>query len=100
MATVRVAAHAKVNLSLRVLAREASGFHALETLFCRLDLADTVRVTVHDESTRTLDWSGDGMDAHALGPVERNLAWRAAEAYAQRDGWPRGFSIEDRKSVV
>lgn len=97
MPAVRVAAHAKVNLSLRVLAREASGFHALETLFCRLDIADTVRVSVRDENSRSLDWTGAGMNADALGPVEHNLAWRAAEAYAQRDGWPRGFSIEIEK---
>lgn len=99
MAAVRVAAHAKVNLSLRVLAREASGFHALETLFCRLDLADSVRVTAREGGTRTLDWSGAGMSADALGPVERNLAWRAADEYARRDGWPRGFSIEIEKVI-
>ena len=36
--TARTRAQAKVNLSLRVLAREASGYHQIETLFCRLDL--------------------------------------------------------------
>ncbi|MEX0893543.1 MAG: hypothetical protein WEB88_15360, partial [Gemmatimonadota bacterium] len=37
-------AHAKLNLRLRILAREASGFHQLETLFCRLALHDDVWV--------------------------------------------------------
>lgn len=99
MGSVRVAAHAKVNLSLRVHAREASGYHTLETLFCRLDLADTVRLTVNDAGARSLDWSGAGMSADALGPVEHNLAWRAAEAYARADGWPRGFAIEIEKLI-
>ena len=31
---VSVAAHAKVNLLLRILAREADGFHGIATLFC------------------------------------------------------------------
>ena len=35
-----IAAHAKANLFLRVLAREVSGFHTLETLFVLLQLAD------------------------------------------------------------
>ena len=35
-ATARVVAEAKVNLLLRVLAREASGYHAIETVFQRI----------------------------------------------------------------
>src|SRR5260370_11579206 len=37
---VRIAAHAKANLFLRILARESSGYHSLETLFTLLELAD------------------------------------------------------------
>jgi 4-diphosphocytidyl-2-C-methyl-D-erythritol kinase len=40
-----VVAQAKVNLLLRVLAREASGYHSIETVFLRLDLGDLVRVS-------------------------------------------------------
>ncbi|HSL70803.1 MAG TPA: hypothetical protein VK864_11215, partial [Longimicrobiales bacterium] len=43
-ATVRLAARAKVNLRLRVLAREASGYHQIETLFCALDHADDIEI--------------------------------------------------------
>ena len=42
--TARVAAQAKINLFLRVLAREASGYHQLETAYCRLALGDVVTV--------------------------------------------------------
>ncbi len=31
---VELAAHAKLNLFLRILAREADGYHGIETLFC------------------------------------------------------------------
>jgi 4-diphosphocytidyl-2-C-methyl-D-erythritol kinase len=94
---VRVAAQAKVNLRLRILAREASGFHQLETLFLRLALADDVQVRVTD-GVRTLDVSGD-VDAQTLGPTERNLAWRAAEAYANAAGWPNGYAIQLEKRI-
>ena len=93
----RVAAQAKVNLRLRILAREASGYHQLETLFLRLALADEVLVRITD-GARTLDVGGD-VDSRLLGPTERNLAWRAAAAYADAAGWPAGYAIELEKRI-
>ena len=96
--SARVRAQAKVNLFLRILAREDTGYHQLETLFQRLDLADDVRVRVGpDVRGRTLDVTG--ADAEALGPVDRNLAWRAAVAFADRAGWPDAFAIELTKAI-
>jgi 4-diphosphocytidyl-2-C-methyl-D-erythritol kinase len=91
-----VAAQAKVNLRLRILAREASGFHQLETLFLRLTLADTVRVRFTD-AARSLDVTG--MSAELLGPTERNLAWRAADAYFDAAGLSGGFALELEKRI-
>ena len=72
---VRVRAHAKVNLFLRVLAREADGFHGLETLFCLVDLADEIVAERRDGHEVTLDVQGPD-----LGPPAENLAVRAAAA--------------------
>ena len=73
-AEVRVAAHAKVNLFLRVLAREADGYHGIETLFCLLDLADELTVERRDSSNGvTVEVTGAD-----TGPDEENLALRAA----------------------
>ncbi len=93
-----VTAQAKINLTLRIIARERSGYHQIETLFARLDLGDEVRVRA-DVSGRSLDAAGPAMPTGGLGPVERNLAWRAADAYAAQSGWPRGFSIEIEKQI-
>jgi 4-diphosphocytidyl-2-C-methyl-D-erythritol kinase len=92
-----VSAQAKVNLILRVLAREASGFHSIETVFLRLDLADDVRVRV--ASGRALDCRGPALPTAGLGPVEQNLAYRAAVAYIDAVGWPTGFAIEIDKRI-
>lgn len=92
--SVQVAAQAKVNLRLRILARETSGYHQLETLFLRLTLADTVRVRRTDKG-HSLDVSG----VDSLVPMERNIAWRAALAYMQASGWTDGFAIELEKRI-
>lgn len=94
----RVIAQAKLNLFLRILAREASGYHQIETLFCRIALGDRLTVRT-DVRGRSLDCSGERMPADGLGAVDRNLAWRAATAYADATGWPTGFAIELEKRI-
>ena len=98
MAAAAVRAQAKVNLYLRVTGREASGFHHLETLFCRIGLADVVTVRLTPTS-RTLDCFGPALPRRGLGSVAENLAWRAAIVYAEEARWPGGFEIELEKHI-
>ncbi|MGH7126349.1 MAG: hypothetical protein ACREFI_18385, partial [Stellaceae bacterium] len=93
---VQVAAQAKVNLRLRILAREADGYHQIETIFLRLELADVVRL--RRASTPSLDVTGDATAA-AVGPVEQNLAWRALQSYAEAAGTSNGYAIELEKRI-
>jgi 4-diphosphocytidyl-2-C-methyl-D-erythritol kinase len=95
---VRVEAQAKLNLFLRVLAREASGYHQIETLFCRIALSDTVTVRV-TPGRKTIECAGERIPAGGLGPPEKNLAWRAASAYAEVTGFPSGFDISIEKRI-
>jgi len=87
-----VAAQAKVNLFLHVLAQETSGYHQLETLFCRLTLADDVRVSLR---------RGWTLECHGVdvGPPDDNLAYRAARLYQSERGWPDGCAIEIVKRI-
>lgn len=95
-----VRAQAKVNLYLRVLAREEDGYHQIETLFQRLTLGDLVRVRVGDGITdRTLAIDGPALPPSGLGATEDNLAWRAATAYADATGWPDTFALDVTKEV-
>ena len=93
-----VTAQAKLNLFLRVFAREENGYHQIETLFCRIALADVVTVRVQP-SGRSLETHGARVPAAGLGPAERNLAWRAAAAYADATGFPSGFHIALEKRI-
>lgn len=87
-----VEAQAKVNLRLCVLAREASGYHQLESLFLRIELADSVRVAT-DTTVRELHCPGLDL------PQEQNLAFRAAVAFSEAAGWPTGFRIDIEKRI-
>jgi len=89
----RTLAQAKINLSLRVLGKEADGFHSIETVFLRLALGDDVRVHIREQA-RTLR-CGVMRDQ----PQEQNLAYRAAALYSQEVGWPRGFEIVIKKRI-
>lgn len=89
----RTLAQAKINLALRVLGKETDGFHAIETVFLRLELGDDIEVRA-TSGKRTLkcyemrDW-----------PAEGNLAYRAAALFADETGWPKGFEIEIVKNI-
>ncbi|MGA0920638.1 MAG: 4-(cytidine 5'-diphospho)-2-C-methyl-D-erythritol kinase [Gemmatimonadaceae bacterium] len=89
----RVEAQAKINLSLRILAQEQSGYHQLETLFARIDLADTVEVAL-DPRDRAI--VVEGAD---VGPPEQNLAYRAAVAFLEATRWATGFRIRVVKRI-
>lgn len=94
LTSLEVHAHAKVNLSLRILAREPSGFHQLETVFCLLELADAVRVERQPTEGVTLDVAGPD-----LGPHDDNLAVRAASAALATLGHPFGVHITLTKRI-
>ena len=92
--SARIEAQAKLNLYLRVLTREESGYHSIETIFHRVELADDVVLHVEDDNLRVIDVQGAD-----VGPTESNLAWRAAVMYQKESGWPRGFTIELDKKI-
>jgi len=98
MRSARVLAQAKVNLILRVGARDDSGYHVIATLFHRLDLADSIAVRLGG-SVRALECVGPQLPARGLGDARQNLAYRAAVAYAERASWIHGFAIELTKNI-
>lgn len=94
MSQVAVACHAKVNLFLRVLAREEDGFHSLETLFCLLDLADRLVVERREQPGVTIEVSGGD-----VGPAADNLAVRAARLVLEATGHRFGVHLELAKRI-
>jgi len=97
MDAVRIAAHAKLNLFLRVLAREPDGYHQIETAFALVELADEITVTrdpaIPSGEARITVEGGD------TGPAEDNLAVRAAQAALAALGRPFGVAIALAKRI-
>ncbi|MCZ0936963.1 MAG: 4-(cytidine 5'-diphospho)-2-C-methyl-D-erythritol kinase [Gemmatimonadetes bacterium] len=89
-AEIRTAeAHAKVNLRLRVFARDETGFHGVETLLARTSLSDTVTLSASGpEAGITLSVDGPLADGVPDGP--ENLCWQAAERFLARAFGHRG----------
>jgi len=90
----RVLAHAKVNLFLRILARESSGFHQIETAFALLEMADELVVLRRTGSGVTLEVEGPD-----LGPSDENLAVRAARMVLDATGNRFGVAITLTKRI-
>jgi 4-diphosphocytidyl-2-C-methyl-D-erythritol kinase len=89
----RTLAQAKINLALRVFGKQADGYHSIETVFLRLDLGDDIeiRTTSGARSLRCFEMRDKR--------PEENLAYRAAELFANETGWPKGFEIEIVKNI-
>jgi 4-diphosphocytidyl-2-C-methyl-D-erythritol kinase len=94
IARIRIEAPAKVNLRLMVLAREESGFHGLETLFCALELSDVLVLERGDVEGIALRVEGDV----ATGPPDENLVVRAARRFYNEigEGPALGIVLEKR----
>ncbi len=93
-ATVTMRAPAKANLFLRVLARESTGYHGIETLFCLLDLADELTAERRDGGETTIEVLGAD-----VGPAADNLAVRAAEMVLHATGRKFGVHLTLEKRI-
>ena len=91
--SVTIKAHAKTNLFLRVLAREDSGYHSIETLFALLELHDTITV---ERAEGGIELQVEGADT---GPTEQNLVYRAADMVLTATGAKLGVRIALHKEI-
>jgi 4-diphosphocytidyl-2-C-methyl-D-erythritol kinase len=89
-----IPAHAKLNLFLRVLAREADGYHGIETLFCLVSLADRLTAERREGRGVTIDVTGGN-----TGPDAENLALRAAMMVLEATGNRFGVHLTLEKKI-
>jgi len=70
--------HAKVNLRLRVFGRDDTGFHGVETILLRTDLADTLSI---EEAGEGISITVEGEAAGEVPASPDNLCVRAADRF-------------------
>ncbi len=73
-----VPAPAKVNVNLLITGKRADGYHSLDSVMQKIDLFDTLRITLSKDPGIHLSCPDSDL------PVDRsNIVWRAAEAFLQ-----------------
>lgn len=92
--TVRRRAYGKINLTLDILGTADNGYHLVEMIMQQVSVYDSVSVSLHN---------GEGTVIHTNCPWlpsdERNLAWKAVEAFKQATGFDRPVSIDMVKFI-
>jgi 4-diphosphocytidyl-2-C-methyl-D-erythritol kinase len=91
---LRVAAPAKINLDLYVGPRRADGYHPVDSVVAKVTLYDDLLLRGRLDGEITL--RVDGADC---GPLERNLALRAAHRLAEETDTPFGADIHLTKAI-
>ena len=98
---MKVKTAAKINLSLDVVGRLNHGYHAIESVFQTVGLYDEVTVELIDEIKIEVSCEVPEMFASS-DPIpcdERNIAYKAAYYYLNRNGAGRGCRIHIKKGI-
>lgn len=86
-------APAKLNLDLRITGRRADGYHNLESIFCLIDLCDTVFLKPRNDRAIILHTPTQGVAA------EDDLSYRAAALLQQHTQTEQGAEIWLEKRI-
>lgn len=85
---------AKINLYLRVLDKRRDNFHNLDTLFARIDLADTIIIKGRKDNRIRIK-----CDSRHVPKGQANLCFRAADLLRQEFKLKYGLEIEIKKRI-
>lgn len=87
MATLRIQAHAKLNLGLRVVGRRTDGYHLLQSTMAAIDLADTLSLSRQSTGVTVICRPDIGL------PPEKNLVYKAVRSLLTRAGSSAGVKV-------
>lgn len=91
---MELSAPAKVNYRLDVLRKRPDGYHDLRMIMQRVDLCDTIRITLSDVAGIRVTCGSKGVPDGS-----GNIAWRAAKAIMEFSPKSTGIDIEINKRI-
>ncbi len=94
MKCIKLAAYAKINLSLDVVAKRPDGYHDLAMLMQSIDLADELTIALNDSGVINVT-----TDCVELSGGPNNLAYRAAEHFNELFNLNSGYDIAIKKRI-
>jgi 4-diphosphocytidyl-2-C-methyl-D-erythritol kinase len=95
MPKLTIRAHAKINLDLRLGERRPDGFHPIDTLFARTEVADQLSASLTQDGSLSLKIEGD--EDLSAGP--ENLVLRAAQALKEKSESNAGADLKLKKEI-
>ncbi len=90
----RVKAYAKVNLFLDITGRLENGYHTLNTVMQQVDIYDIVTVETVQSGNITITCTNPAVPCN-----EKNIAYKAADAFLSKIGKVCGVSIGIEKNI-
>jgi 4-diphosphocytidyl-2-C-methyl-D-erythritol kinase len=93
MNRMQVLAHAKINFSLKILARRSDGFHEIETLIAPISLCDEIKI---EKQARGINFQ---CDDPSVPQGDDNLVVLAAKAFFDQTKQKSGIAIELQKKI-
>ena len=88
-----IKAPAKINSLLRVLIKETSGYHQIETVLSAVNFYDEIQLTPNDSKLSLEVYGAE------LGPTEDNLVYKAAKMFFARSDVDGGVDIKLSKRI-
>lgn len=90
---IKLTAPAKVNLRLKVVGRRPDGYHDLEMVMVKLDLADEIEFELDGNGIRIES------DSANLPGDQTNIIWRAADLVREDSGKRFGLAVRVKKRI-
>ena len=83
MKTIKLAAPAKINLTLEVLDKRPDGYHNIKSIMQAISLYDYLTISVRDAQANVIKLSGP---SNEIPYDEKNLVYKAAERFLNKSG--------------
>ena len=96
---ITIEALAKINLTLEILGKRPDGYHELRSIVMPVSLSDTITLTATYAQTAMTITADPGVNLSHIGPIDRNLAVRAARLMQERFHVNAGARIHIHKRI-